>query len=213
MSSEPGITEVVRESERRVGILVFDGVEVLDFAGPFEVFSVARRGSDHSPDTVSPCPPVLMAPQAGNVCTTGGMNIRVDHSIDSVCGLHALVIPGGYGVRALMGNPRLLDWLRASAVESLLMMSVCTGAGVLARAGLLRGRRVTTHHRYLDWLSELEPDCEVVADQRFVDAGDLITAGGISAGIDAALHLLERWEGTAVAEETARYMEYRRQPV
>jgi len=198
------------DASESVGILVFDGVEVLDFAGPFEVFSVTRRSESDRAETASPCPPVLIAPNAGRVRATGGMDIEVPFAPDGAPPLRALVVPGGRGVRALLNDDVIRDWLRMMAGQVEVLMSVCTGAGLLASSGLLAGHRVTTHHRYLDWLAELEPNCRVVSGQRFVDEGALITAGGISAGIDAALHLVARWEGEAVADATASYMEYQR---
>jgi len=195
---------------RRVGVLVFDQVEVLDFAGPFEVFSVARREEGSRRDSDSPCPPVLIAPHPGTVTATGGLKLIPDALMDQPGPIQALVIPGGFGVRALMEDEGFLETLRRLMPQLEVCLSVCTGAAVLARAGMLAGRPATTHHRYLDWLAELAPDCRVQTDQRVVDDGDIITSGGISAGIDAALHLLGRWEGEAVAEETADYMEYRR---
>ncbi|MEA5444711.1 DJ-1/PfpI family protein [Gammaproteobacteria bacterium AB-CW1] len=201
------------EPSAGVGILVFDGVEVLDFAGPFEVFSVTRRSGESRLDGQSPMPPRLLSSGRREITATGGLRVTADASLEDAAGLDALVIPGGYGVRALMADEAFLARLLQLSRDVELVMSVCTGAGVLARAGLLRQRRVTTHHAYLEWLAELAPDCEVVGDCRVVDEGDLVTAGGISAGIDAALHLVERWQGRAVADETAAYMEYRRQPV
>lgn len=198
------------ESDDAVGILVFDGVEVLDFAGPFEVFSVTRRDESARDETLSPCPPLLIAPRAGRIEATGGLLLEVALSPDTAPPLRALVVPGGRGIRALLDDQALKDWLLAAMGRVEVLMSVCTGAGLLAAAGLLQQRRVTTHHRYLDWLAELEPDCTVLSGERFVDEGRLITAGGISAGIDAALHLVERWEGETVARATAEYMEYAR---
>ncbi|MCP1726259.1 transcriptional regulator GlxA family with amidase domain [Natronospira proteinivora] len=193
----------------QVGILVFDQVEVLDFAGPYEVFSVARRASDRRQGSTSPCPPVLLGTSTEAVTATGGMRVLPDQPLGAVSGLRALIVPGGYGVRVLMEDSAVIATLRALQPQLDVLMSVCTGAAVLARAGLLDGRSATTHKRYLDWLSELAPDCHLVRERRVVDDGNLITAAGISAGIDAALHLLARWEGQAVADETADYMEYR----
>jgi transcriptional regulator GlxA family with amidase domain len=118
------------------------------------------------------------------------------------------VIPGGYGTRREMHNARVIDWIRDRAAGAEVVLSVCTGALLLARAGLLTGLDVTTHHGALDLLASTAPDAVVRADQRFFDNGHVITSAGISAGIDAALHVVARLLGDAQARETASYMEY-----
>jgi transcriptional regulator GlxA family with amidase domain len=121
-----------------------------------------------------------------------------------------LVIPGGAGTRPLLQMPALHEWLRTRARHCEIILSVCTGALVLARAGLLDGLRATTHHQCLDELRAISSAVEVVESERFVDNGKIVTAAGISAGIDASLHVIERLTGRNVADATAAYMEYRR---
>lgn len=191
---------------RHVAILLFPEVEVLDFAGPFEVFAVTdelQGGQAFNVFTVA-------ADGAATIRARHGLEIVPTHRLDDCPPPHVLVIPGGFGTRALLQQPALLDWVRRQAGAAELTLSVCTGSLVLARAGLLDGLRATTHHECLDRLRELAPRTEIVATDRFVDNGRIVTAAGISAGIDAALHVVARLLDPAAAANTARYMEYRR---
>lgn len=197
--------------KRRVGIVVFDQVEVLDFAGPFEVFSRtrlvegldSRRSDDSAPFSV-----VLLGVESGPIAATGGLQICSDYTLEAAPPIDILVVPGGFGTRPLMNNAPVVDLIRRLASEAELVASVCTGALLLAKAGLLEGRRATTHWGALDLLASLGR-IDVVRDCRFVDAG-VMTSAGVSAGIDLSLMIVERLFGKAVADDTARYMEYRR---
>lgn len=188
---------------RRTAILLFDEVEVLDFAGPFEVFSVADELSGHQRFEV-----LTIAENTAPVRARNGLKITPDHSLATAPAADLLVIPGGYGTRALLKNPAVLDWVRTQAAGASLVLSVCTGALVLARLGLLDGLDVTTHYENLDELARLAPAARVHGDRRFHDNGKFLTAAGISAGIDASLHLVARLHGAGEAEAVARYMEY-----
>jgi transcriptional regulator GlxA family with amidase domain len=185
---------------RTVHILLFDAVEVLDFAGPFEVFAAAGRDGAFTVRTV--------AESTNPIRATGGLTVTPDLALDDAPPAEVLVIPGGTGARTAMHQSAVLDWIRAAAPEAEVVLSVCTGALILARAGLLDGRTATTHHTALDALADLAPKTSVVADRRFVDNGSVVTAAGVAAGIDAALHIVRRLAGDAHAEDTARYMEY-----
>ncbi len=191
--------------KRNVAILLFDGVEVLDFAGPFEVFAVTDEllGRDtFNVFTVGLAPVTIRA--------NNGLKVIADYTVEQCPAPHILVVPGGFGTRALLQKPLFLEWLRAKARGAELVMSVCTGAIVLGKAGLLDGLRATTHHECLDLLRENAPRTEVVETERWIDNGKILTAAGISAGIDCAFHVVERLLGDATATRTARYMEYRR---
>jgi len=190
---------------RNVAILIFDGVEVLDFAGPFEVFGVTDELCGQDMFNV-----FTLAESAGTVRANNGLKIVPSHTIESSPPLQLLVVPGGFGTRALLGKPALLEWLRLKAKHAELVMSVCTGALVLAKAGLLEGLRITTHHQALDLLRQLAPNSTVDASARFHDNGKFLTAAGISAGIDCALHVVGRLVSAGAADATAEYMEYRR---
>jgi transcriptional regulator GlxA family with amidase domain len=193
---------------RRVGILVFDGVEVLDFCGPFEVFSVTRLVEERRREDPSPFEVVLIAEREGMVTASGGLKVVPDATLASCPAIDVLVVPGGWGTRREIGNPALREWIaqRGRQVETL--TSVCTGAMLLGHAGLLDGRHATTHWRSLDWMSESFPRVTVERDLNVVEDGNVLTSAGISAGIDMALHVVARYHGDAIARATARQMEY-----
>lgn len=192
-----------------VGVLIFDEVEVLDFCGPFEVFSVARAPLDgDGGDERALYRALTIAPRPGTVRCVGGLLVEPHHTIADHPPLDLLVVPGGRGTRRERENPALLEWLRVQDRRTELTTSVCTGSFLLAGAGLLDGKRATTHWASLVRLRDDHPAVEVVAGARFVDEGRIVTAAGISAGIDLALHVVERRNGRPAAEWTARLMEY-----
>jgi transcriptional regulator GlxA family with amidase domain len=189
--------------KKNIAILLFDDVEVLDFAGPFEVFAVTdelRGGEAFNVFTVAEVRRPIRA--------RNGLSVNPDRDFDSCLAPHLLIVPGGQGTRALLKNERTLAWIRAVAAPAELVMSVCTGSLVLAQAGLLDGMRATTHHTCFALLRELFPRTEVIETARFVDNGKFLTAAGISAGIDCSLHVVTRLLGSDAATTTARYMEY-----
>jgi transcriptional regulator GlxA family with amidase domain len=196
-------------NRKRVGILIFPDVEVLDFCGPFEVFSVTRLNEQLRREEPSPFEVLLVAERAGTVTTTGGMKVTPDHTLDTCPPLDVLVVPGGWGTRAEIGNARLLDWIRTRAAQVETLTSVCTGSMLLGRAGLLDGRHATTHWRSLQWMRDSFPAVTVEEKLHVVEDGHVLTSAGISAGIDMALRVVARYHGEAVARNTARNMEYR----
>ncbi len=195
-------------NRKRVGIVVFPDVEVLDFCGPFEVFSVTRLDEARRREEPSPFEVVLVAETEGVVKATGGLRVVADHGLGTCPSLDILVVPGGWGTRNEISNRRLLDWIaeRARQVETL--TSVCTGSMLLGHAGLLDGRRATTHWRALDWMRQSFPTVTVEDKLHVVEDGHVITSAGISAGIDMALRVVERYHGHDIALATARNMEY-----
>jgi transcriptional regulator GlxA family with amidase domain len=193
---------------KRVGIVLFEEIEVLDFCGPFEVFTATRLDEDRRREEPSPFEVWLVAENHAPVVTAGGMKVVPDHSFASCPGLDILVVPGGWGTRRELHNPALLEWLRLRAREVETLTSVCTGALLLGAAGLLNGRRATTHWRSLDWLRESCPMVAVDYGQHVVEDGHVLTSAGIAAGIDLALKVVARYCGEAVARTTARHMEY-----
>ena len=191
--------------KRNVAILLFDDVEVLDFAGPFEVFAVTDELRGHDAFNV-----FTVAENIGTIRSRNGLKV-VPHFTREACPQpHVLIVPGGFGTRALLNKTALLEWLRLRTKHAEMLISVCTGALVLAKAGLLEGLRATTHHECFGLLRELAPGTEIVETERFTDNGKILTAAGISAGIDCALYAVERLLGRDAADTTARYMEYRR---
>ncbi len=194
--------------EKRVGILLFDDVEVLDFCGPFEVFSTTRLDEEARYRSDSPFEVLLIAERDGPIHTRGGMEVQPHHSLNTCPPLDILLIPGGLGTRKETENPAVLDWIRqrASTVETL--ASVCTGAMLLGRAGLLEGRRATTHWRSLDRMRESFPNVHVDYSKHFIKDGNVYTSAGISAGIDMSLMVVADYFGEDIARATARNMEY-----
>jgi transcriptional regulator GlxA family with amidase domain len=191
---------------------VFDDVEVLDFAGPYEVFSrtrlepgaASRRSDDAAPFNV-----FLIAATPDEVRATGGLRVIPDYSFDDAPPIELLVVPGGFGTRALLEDRAVLDWIRKAAARAKLVTSVCTGALLLAKAGLLAGRAATTHHGALDLLAEIDSSVKVDREARVVKDG-VISSAGVAAGIDMAFDVVEMLHGREVADETAHYIEYPR---
>jgi len=183
-------------------------VEVLDFCGPFEVFSVTRLDEERRRLDPSPYEVLIIAENPGVVVATGGLKVIPDHTLDDYPPLDVLVVPGGWGTRREMKNDRLIAWIAERGQQVTTLTSVCTGSLLLGKAGLLDGRRATTHWRVLEEMRGLFPAVSVIDDQHVVEEGNLITSAGISAGIDMALRVIARHHGDAVARATARYMEY-----
>jgi transcriptional regulator GlxA family with amidase domain len=190
-------------AQRTVAILVFDDAEVLDFCGPFEVFSVTGRDRDPRPFRV-----VLAAENRGPVLARNGLSVNPDHTLADCPRAELLLVPGGQGTRKLMHNAAVVEWVRDRAPEAELVLSVCTGALILAKAGLLDGLKATTHHGALDLLRQTAANTTVHENTRFIDNGRVITSAGIAAGIDMSLHVVGRLLGAEAAADTARYMEY-----
>ncbi|MCC6766790.1 MAG: DJ-1/PfpI family protein [Deltaproteobacteria bacterium] len=192
----------------RVGIVVFPDVEVLDFCGPFEVFSVTRLDEARRREEPSPFEVRLVAETGDVVVATGGLRVLPDCTLTECPPLDLLVVPGGWGTRRLLERPPVLDWIAARGAVVPTLTSVCTGALLLGKVGLLDGRRATTHWHALDLLREVAPRAVVEDARRVVEDGHVVTSAGISAGIDMALRVVARLHGERVARETARHMEY-----
>jgi transcriptional regulator GlxA family with amidase domain len=187
------------------GLLIFDDAEELDFAGPWEVFtvsSVLRDGADTA---------ALIAERSGPVRCAKGMRVLPDHTLDSHPPLDVLLIPGGQGTRREVGNPAVIDWIRKVSAAASWTTSVCTGALLLHEAGAARDRRVATHFAFEDTLAA-RGNITVVRDARYVVDGNLVTSQGVSAGIDMALWLVGRLHGREHAREVRRYIQYEPAP-
>lgn len=193
---------------KRVGILIFPAVEVLDFCGPFEVFSATRLNEERRREEPSPFEVLLVAESPDPVEASGGMRVLPHCTLEKCPPLHVLVAPGGWGVRKEIHNPRLIQWIADRGQQVATLASVCTGAMLLAQAGLLEGRRATTHWKALDWMRETFPNLTVEEHLHVVEEGRVLTSAGISAGIDLALRVVARHCGETVARATARHMEY-----
>lgn len=188
--------------KKTVDILIFDGVEVLDFAGPFEVFGVAGARPGPAPFDVR-----TVALDGRPVLARNGLSVNPAPAAarDSP---DILVVPGGHGARREMLNPLTLDYVRQTSARAEFVLSVCTGSLLLASAGLLEGLYATTHHAALRELEALRGDFVVLPDARIVDNGRIVTSSGVSAGIDVALYLVGNLLGIDAADEAARYMHY-----
>ncbi len=194
--------------DKRVGILIFPAVEVLDFCGPYEVFSVTRLSEERRRDETSPFEVHLVAQSGEPVVATGGLRVIPDVTLETCPPLDILVVPGGWGTRKEISNQRLLTWISERAKQAETLTSVCTGAMLLGQAGLLDGRRATTHWRSLDRMRQSFPAVTVEDKLHVVEDGHVLTSAGISAGIDMALRVVARYFGDAVGRGTARHMEY-----
>jgi transcriptional regulator GlxA family with amidase domain len=193
---------------RTVGIYLFDDVEVLDFAGPFEVFSTASRVKSRlQPGAARAFEVFTVADGMRPVAARGGLLVQPRFDFSSHPAIDVLIIPGGV-VTSELQREAVVDWIARVAGTATLTASVCTGAFLLGRAGLLHGKRVTTHWEDIADLRAMFPDVQVQAEARWVHAGQILTAAGISAGIDMSLHLVAQLEGEELALRTARQMEY-----
>ena len=187
----------------RIGIVLFDGAEELDWAGPWEVLAAWSQGwPDDEVDVFT------VARTHELVTCAKGLKVLPDHSWESAPPLDVVVYPGGRGTRRELTDEAVLGWLRHERQRGTLMTSVCTGSLVYAAAGLLRDRAATTYWDQLDLLGELDPTIEVHPDDRFVDSGEVVTAAGVSAGIDMALHLVVRLHSVDRGREVRRYIQY-----
>jgi len=195
-------------THKRVGILIFPAVEVLDFCGPYEVFSVARLDEERRRTESSPFEVLLVAETRDPVVATGGLRVIPDATLETCPPLDILVVPGGWGTRAEMSNQRVLKWIAERAREIETLTSVCTGAMLLGQIGLLDGRRATTHWRSLELMRQSFPSVTVEDKLHVVEDGQVLTSAGISAGIDMALRVVARYFGEAVGRATARHIEY-----
>ena len=190
---------------RNVAIVLYEGVELLDFAGPGEVFAAAaHQGSDRDALAFKV---YTVAATRQPIKSQGFVTITPDHGIDDAPPPDILVIPGGPSA-TLTGDQRFMTWADAVMKKAKLTLTVCTGAFVPAKAGLLDGRSATTHYGAIERLRTAFSRITVVEGKRFVDNGAIITTAGVSAGIDGALHAVARLLGRNVADGTARYMEY-----
>ncbi len=194
--------------QKTVGIVIFPEVEVLDFCGPYEVFSVTRFSEENRRESRSPFRVLLVGKTLETIQTTGGMQVSPDVDFLSCPRLDILVVPGGWGTRTLMNDPEILNWIRQRAGEVATVTSVCTGSLLLGGSGVLDGKRATTHWKSLDLLKQAYPAIDVVRSEHVVRDGNIITSAGIAAGIDMALTVVKDHCGEEVARNTARYMEY-----
>lgn len=190
-------------TRRNVAIVIFDEVEVLDFCGPFEVFGVARDMHDTTAELFNV---YTVAEHDAPVFARNGLSVNPKYTIHTCPAPDIVLVPGGRGTRQAMHNQPLMNWINAQ--DSELMLSVCTGALMLGKLGLLDGLSATTYHTAFDELQAVAPNTTLRPGERFVDNGRVITSAGVSAGIDMALYVVGKLHGLEQARWTARYMEY-----
>lgn len=188
---------------QNVLILLFDEIEVLDFAGPFEVFAVASELHDHCLFKVS-----TVARELRPIRCVNGLSVNPDWTLDTAPQADVLIIPGGAGSRAVMRDKSTISWVRDQAYAAQKVLSVCSGARILAAADLLDGLTITTHHEVMPEMPEYAPGAICIDGVRFTDNGQVLTSAGISAGMDLSLYVVSLVCGADVAERTAHYMEY-----
>ena len=188
---------------RTLAILIFDDVEGLDCCGPVEVFSVANQFTDPPAFNV-----LTVAGKTGPILTRGGLSVNPHYRIADCPQPDILLVPGGQGTRKEMHNSAIIEWIKQTSEKAELVLSVCTGSLLLAKAGILDGLEATTHHGAIELLRQTAPKTTVHTTRRFVDNGRVVCSGGIAAGIDMSLHVVERLCGQEIAEKTARQLEY-----
>lgn len=186
-----------------VGIYLFNDVELLDFAGPFEVFSVTSELNGYDLFRV-----FTITGDGDAVTSVNKLKVLPDFSFDNHPPVDILIIPGGVGTKAEMANPEALSWIRKNSEGSKITISVCSGARILGKLGLLDNTESITHHEVIEDLQEIAPSTRIMHGERFIDNGKIMTSGGISAGIDLSLHVVEKLYGNETAAKTAVYMEY-----
>ncbi|MEM8845895.1 MAG: DJ-1/PfpI family protein [Bacteroidota bacterium] len=203
--SYKGTSATKKTEKRTVGILLFDNVEVLDFAGPFEVFSVSSQLFDHAFFDVK-----MIAKTKDPIIAVNGLSVNPDYSFADAPDLDILIIPGGNGAGAVVKDEEALKWVEQVIQKTELTMSVCTGAAILAKLGHLDNKSYCTHHTVYSFVQSLAPTAKPEKNKRFVQSNEkLYTSAGISAGIDLSFHIVEKLHGKEVTENTAMYMEYK----
>ncbi len=195
---------------RSVLVVLFDDVDTLDFTGPMEVFAITgQRATGPVPFTVT----TVAERHHPLITTRSGLSVAPYYTFANAPQADVLVIPGGLGSRHEQTNPAMLEFIRRQAAKAEIVLSVCTGALLLGAAGLLSGQRATTHHNAFAELRRTAPEASIMENVRYVDNGQIITSAGITAGIDAALYVVQRLMGPATAQETASHMEYAWHPI
>ncbi len=196
--------------KKNVGIFIFDLVEILDFSGPYEVFSSVRlsKKSTFSIQNLAQAFNVFTVSERKKlITTTGGLKVKSDFILKNCPTLDILIIPGGIGTRKLLDNKNVLKWLLLKK-DMDIVASVCTGSLLLAKAGLLKERKATTHWGALKLLKKLSPSTKVIKRRKFI-FDNYYTSSGVSSGIDMSLHIIEKLLGKKIAKNTAKYIEYK----
>ena len=196
--------------KKNVGILIFDNVEILDFSGPYEVFSSVRLSAESRADIYNiPAPfyTFTISEKKKEVTTSGGLIVNSNYNFNNHPKLDILIIPGGIGTRKLLCNKVVLDWI-SSNKNAPIIASVCTGVLLLAKNGMLHKKKATTHWGAFDILEKIDQTITIIKNKRFV-FDKYYSSSGVSAGIDMSLHIIEKIYDKTIAQNTAKYMEYK----
>jgi len=188
---------------KRVGIFLFNDIELMDFAGPYEVFSVAGEIEDDQLFSV-----FTITADGGEIRSVNGLRVVPDYAFSNHPPIDILIVPGGNGTRVEMENEQVINWLKARNETSEITMSVCSGTRLLGKAGLLDNLKIVTHHEVIPDMQTIAPLAVIEKQARFTDNGKIVTSAGIAAGIDLSLYVVAKLYGKAVADKTAVYMEY-----
>jgi transcriptional regulator GlxA family with amidase domain len=199
---------MTHQNRVRAGIYIFPEVEILDFCGPYSVLNSVRTDPERRRETISPFEVCLISSTTQAVIAADGMRVLPDFSCANHPPLDLLVVPGGWGTREEMNNPDTINWISETSKKAKITASVCTGALLLGKAGLLENRRATTHWKSLDWMGQLFPNAMIVKNCRVTKDGAIFTSAGISAGIDLALILAVFYFGVEAGRNAAKHMEY-----
>ncbi len=204
--------QAIKKMMKKVAIFIFDEVEVLDFAGPFEIFGVAGKQNGGQGFFE-----VFTVAEKSLVTARNQLMIQANYTIENCPKPDILLIPGGggfypdgtpFGSRREMNNHKLLEWIKEMNQSVELLLSVCTGSLILAKTGLLEHLSATTHFKAIEAMREVAPNTQLLPEKRWVDNGRIILSAGVSAGIDMSLYILEKLHGKKVADETAAYIQY-----
>jgi transcriptional regulator GlxA family with amidase domain len=188
---------------RNIGILIFENIELLDFVGPFEVFSVANELNG-----LKLCNTFTISETNEPIKSVNGLKIIPDYSVKNCPEIDVLVIPGGIGTKKLLDNKELLDWIYHKYKKSEITFSICSGARILGKLGLLDSKEFITHHEVIDDVLEIAPKSIINNGKRFIDNGKIMTSAGITAGIDLSLYIIEKLYSKTHMIDIINYMEY-----
>jgi len=188
---------------KNIGIFVFNDIELMDFAGPYEVFSVTNELNDYQL-----CRTFTFSESSDRIKSINGLCVIPDYTVENCPDIDILIIPGGIGTKKILENDKILSFIEERYNKSDFTFSVCSGARILAKIGLLHNRKFITHHEVISDILQIDPSAVLQKNARFVDEGKILTSAGISAGIDLSLYMVEKLFGNEIADKTAAYMEY-----